>query len=70
MKQINAWETSDGQVFKTETEALGHQRELDFDEWYSKHPLEVDDGVDCGVDDIKTWLMVNMADIKRLIPDA
>lgn len=39
IEKMEAWKTTDGEVFSTLDEAEYHTRKLDFIEWYAENPL-------------------------------
>ena len=40
MKTVNAWETSDGQIWKYEGDAIRREAKLEFIEWYSNNSIQ------------------------------
>jgi len=67
VKQIGAWETTDGGVFKSKTTSQSHQQILDFKEWYSNHKLISE--IELSTETVIEWLILNKADILDLLED-
>ena len=39
IKQVSSFQTSDGQLFEQEQQAVAHQARLDFQEWYMRNEI-------------------------------
>lgn len=59
MRQIKAFETTDGRIFTDEIAAREHQGKIDFAEWYEKRELKVGEYETLCADDLLDWLREN-----------
>lgn len=60
IKEVSAYETSDGTVFKDITDATAYQSELDFEHWYQTNYLLGNfAGSKVELQDMKDWLKSN-----------
>lgn len=60
IKQVNSFQTSDGQLFEQEEQAATHQARLDFMEWYERNRIYGRcEGCRIEFSELESWLREN-----------
>jgi hypothetical protein len=63
MKEIKAFEATDGEKFFTEAECLVHEKLQEFEAWYSENTTNF-----LTMAEVLHWLAVNAEDIRGFLP--
>ena len=59
MEKIEAYKTSDDELFFNEAEALEHENAISLKAWYEDHPICIEYGATIDWDDVEYWLKEN-----------